>query len=155
MNNMQREAVIGMLKGASRVGVFDDPDTPALWKAIVAAGLKHVGDEKALGNCNELIDLAFESGEVDILIGIAMKLVPPGRWVHLTVCRNADTPGKIVAHAKLSADADTLDRDLGEDEPFEIEANNAPSAAIALAMAALEAQSWDELAKAAPAAAAV
>jgi len=71
----------------------------------------------------------------------AMTLVPKG-WhtVSLRYSLNP-APTRQYCHAELQRDADSMDRDMEDWEPFEIEAQNAYTPALALCIAALRARS--------------
>jgi len=72
-------------------------------------------------------------------IDAALSLVPKGWWVEIRLCKNADAPRGFY-HCKLERDGDVAGFDLEPDDEMEIEATNAPTAAIAICRAALEAK---------------
>lgn len=84
--------------------------------------------------------LAFESPpRFTESIDAALALVPDGWWINAKICKNRGAD-RAFCHVTLEQDADTQDRDLEDDEPFEVSASNAPSLAIALCIAAIRAR---------------
>lgn len=72
-------------------------------------------------------------------LDVAGMLVPDGWLTTLHIHENRSVK-RAVCHAELTHDADMTGRDLNIDAPYDVEAINAPNAAIALCTAALKAR---------------
>jgi len=69
----------------------------------------------------------------------AVTLVPEGWWLKIDIARNRGSR-RAQCHCKLEQDSWTQDRDLADDEPFEIEVINRPTGPLAVCIAALKAR---------------
>jgi hypothetical protein len=72
-------------------------------------------------------------------VDAALTLVPEGWSIKLEIGHRYDGEHRY-CHCTLDHDADTVDRDLRPDEPFEVEADNLPTPALALCVATLKAR---------------
>jgi hypothetical protein len=97
-----------------------------------SAGYVHGDDDGS-----NLTSWGKSAPEYTASLDAAMTLVQPGYFAKLSFGRMVDQKGREFCHAVLEADADSLGRDMREDEPYEHEAINAHTPAIALTIAAL------------------
>lgn len=73
-------------------------------------------------------------------IDAALTLVPEGWFIKLRCGKPVGAEGEF-CHCELDCDADSIGRDLDDDEPMYAKALNAPTLPLALCIAALRARS--------------